>query len=246
VTVLGLETTSRRNSVAVWGDDGFLAQVTTRNYQNLCRRLPGLIDTVLREAEVTSYQALDGVAVSVGPGSFTGIRVGLSYARTMAQALGLPLASVPTLEAVAAQAPQCPGHTLALISCRLEQVYYQVFQVGLDGLHPVTEPSVASIQQVLSDWATTDPPIIWWGEGADVHRDTILQHTLSAATLSPLGQGFVTAATIARLGHQAILHGTSSDWRTVQPLYLLASAAERKAAANNVDKKQEPDALQRR
>ena len=231
MTVLGLETTSRINSVAAWNDDGLLAEVVSRNYQDLSRRLPRLIEVVLEQANLEGHAGLEAVAVSVGPGSFTGIRVGVSYARALAQALELPLAGVQTLEAVAAQSASHPGQTVvALLPSRGSHVYWQAFRSEEGVAVPAGEPCHDEVELAVSRLAEQPGAVHLCGEGVDRHRDLLAPHLPAHWTLSAPAQGTPRAATVARLGRRALVGGAPGEWREVLPLYLVASAAERKLA----------------
>ena len=232
MNILGIEATSRVNSVAVWGEEGLLAEVVTRNYRDLSRRLPGMIALVLNEANLAGYASLQGLAVSVGPGSFTGIRVGVSYARAVSQALRLPLIGIPTLRAAAAQAPARVAPLLAaLIPSRARHVYWQTHKPEGGATVPLSEPRNEDIDEVLCALARQHAAGHLCGEGADLHRELILQQLPATWSLSASGQCAVRASTVAELGRAAIVAGAEGDWRIVLPLYLTASAAERKLAA---------------
>jgi N6-L-threonylcarbamoyladenine synthase len=98
--------------------------------------LPGMIETVVAEAAIP-LKALDRIAVTVGPGSFTGIRVGVAMARGLALSLGIPAVGVTTLEVVAEPALGGARPVLALIDARREELYAQLFDA--DG-SPLGEP----------------------------------------------------------------------------------------------------------
>jgi tRNA threonylcarbamoyladenosine biosynthesis protein TsaB len=235
LNILGIEATSRVNSVAVWGEEGLLAEVATRNYRNLSRRLPGMIRLVLSEANLEGYASLQGLAVSVGPGSFTGIRVGVSYARAVSQALGLPLIGVPTLQAAAAQAPTRIAPLIAaLVPSRARQVYWQALRPGSGAPEPLSEPRNEEIEEALCALTQQHAAGHLCGEGADLHRELILQQLPPTWSLSAPSECVVRADTVAGLGRAALVEGAEGDWRTVLPLYLTASAAERKLAAGQL------------
>ena len=95
---LALETTGELVSVAVWDAErkGVVAEVSASAYQTLTQRLPDLVQATLRQAQ-TDFSDLDLIAVSLGPGSFTSVRVGIAFAKGLAMALDKPIVGVPTL-----------------------------------------------------------------------------------------------------------------------------------------------------
>ncbi|MFA0775496.1 MAG: hypothetical protein THHGLFOP_001013, partial [Candidatus Fervidibacter sp.] len=110
---LALETTGELVSVAVWDAErkGVVAEVSASAYQTLTQRLPDLVQATLRQAQ-TDFSDLDLIAVSLGPGSFTSVRVGLAFAKGLAMALDKPIVGVPTLEALAMAASGVEGGLL--------------------------------------------------------------------------------------------------------------------------------------
>ena len=111
--VIGLETSSSAASIAVAQDHQILAETFLRVDTLYAEQLPGLLIRTVAEANVT-IQGVDGFAVSIGPGSYTGLRVGLSLVKGLAFATGKPFAAVPTLDAVAYNLPYCryPVHVM--------------------------------------------------------------------------------------------------------------------------------------
>jgi tRNA threonylcarbamoyladenosine biosynthesis protein TsaB len=107
-------------------------------------RLASMVNEVMVQAGLR-FEDLDRIGVTVGPGSFTGLRVGLAFAKGLALALGRPLVGVTSLEALGAGAPA--GLSLALIDARREQAYWQAFEDG----QPVTPPQASSLTAIV-DW----------------------------------------------------------------------------------------------
>jgi len=135
--ILGLDTCLNACSVAVLDGDHVLArasEVMARGHQE---RLAPMAQAVMAQAGLP-FDRLQRVGVTVGPGSFTGLRVGLAFAKGLAQALGVPAVGVGTLEALAAGEP---GLAFAAIDARRDQVYLQGFEAGA----PLMAPDVLSL-----------------------------------------------------------------------------------------------------
>jgi tRNA threonylcarbamoyladenosine biosynthesis protein TsaB len=128
--VLGLDTCLAACSVAVRDGDRVLAhacEVMARGHQE---RLAPMAERVMAEAGLP-FASLQRIGVTVGPGSFTGLRVGLAFAKGLASALDIPLVGVGALEALAAEAPEAHGGLVfAVIDARRDQVYLQAFEDG--------------------------------------------------------------------------------------------------------------------
>jgi tRNA threonylcarbamoyladenosine biosynthesis protein TsaB len=125
--VLGLDTCLNACSAAVLDGERVLAVASESMARGHQERLAPLVREVMAAAGLR-FPDLDRIGVTVGPGSFTGLRVGLAFAKGLAAALDRPLAGVGVLEALAAQAPQ--GLTLAVLDARRDQVYLQPFRDG--------------------------------------------------------------------------------------------------------------------
>ncbi len=134
--VLAFDTALAACSAAVWADGEVLARRRERLERGHAEALMPMVEAVRAQAGL-AYDQLDRLAVTVGPGTFTGLRIGLAAARGLSLATGLPLAGVTTLEAVAAEAEQRLADAapiLAVLDARRGQVYAQAFGPGLVAL----------------------------------------------------------------------------------------------------------------
>jgi tRNA threonylcarbamoyladenosine biosynthesis protein TsaB len=200
-------------------DDRILAEVVVPNTQSHGRILPSLLAQALERAHV-GWDDVEGLAVSIGPGSFTGLRIGLSLAKGIAYAGNLPIAAVPTLEALAWTADVEPGEIVwAILDARMKEVYAASFErtpTGLarrspdEALPPdALAPRIAPDAVIVGDAATTYPALA--ASGARV---------LAFETHHPRG------GIVARLGAAMLANGRCADLGTLEPTYVRASQAE--------------------
>jgi tRNA threonylcarbamoyladenosine biosynthesis protein TsaB len=148
VTILGFDTSTAASSAAVLADDGSLVENTPPPARLLARpahaaELLPAIDDVMARADVT-FADLDAIAVGVGPGTFTGLRIGIATARALAKANGLPLRRVSSLAALAAGMPN--GARLPLIDAKRGELYAALF----DGDAERWPPCVLGIDALLA------------------------------------------------------------------------------------------------
>jgi len=200
-------------------DDDVVAEVVVPNTQSHGRILAALIEQALERAEI-GWDDVDGLAVSIGPGSFTGLRIGLSLAKGVAYAGKLPLAAVPTLEALAWAADPSPGDVVwSVLDARMREVYAASFERTATALVRRTRdealspdalaPRIARDAVVVGDAVAAYPGLI--AEGARV---------LPFATHHPRG------GIVARLGAAMLRAGHGADVGTLEPAYVRPSQAE--------------------
>ena len=196
--VLAFDTALAACSAAVWADGEVLASAYERLERGHAEALMPMVEAVRTETGL-AYDELDLLAVTIGPGTFTGLRIGLAAARGLSLASGLPLAGVTTLEAVAAAVDEevhGSGPVLAVLDARLGQVYAQVF--GPD-LNPITDPSIVAARAAGN--------LVPDGQGMVVGTGARLVHAALAGAMPglrfPPVPALPHAATVARLAARA-------------------------------------------
>ena len=148
--VLGLDTAVAACSVAVTRGGEVLAAMSEPMLRGHQERLAPMVQEVMAVAGLP-FSALDRVGVTVGPGSFTGLRVGLAFAKGLGLALGRPCVGAGTLEALAASEPG-PGLTAAVIDARRGQVYLQAFEGGAAVMAPDALPVETAAARLAELW----------------------------------------------------------------------------------------------
>lgn len=221
--ILAFDTAATSCSVALMAGGELLAEATSFEKGTHARRLLPMIDALLKRESV-ALAAIDGFATTVGPGSFTGLRIGISTLKGLAAATGKPVAGLSTLEALAHQCTAEAENVCPLLDARKSEVYYCLYRRTASGLEAMTEernapPSVA-VGEVGSVCA-------FIGDGALLYRDRIEQSLGRKAIFAPREQNAIRASTVAFLANRRFQSGEAADPFRLTPHYIRASDALR-------------------
>ncbi|MGO9614222.1 MAG: tRNA (adenosine(37)-N6)-threonylcarbamoyltransferase complex dimerization subunit type 1 TsaB [Dissulfurispiraceae bacterium] len=223
--LLAIETSTMVGGVAIMQGDSLVAESRMSVNITHSERLMTEIDHVLKQSGLTTND-IDVFAIAIGPGSFTGLRVGLSTVKGLVYATGKRLVSIPTLEAFAWNIPFSGYQVCPLLDARKKEVYAGIFQWKEGGFLRVLEEQSIDVVGLLSKISETT---IFLGEGALLYRETI-EKTLSQKAIFAHPQEMVPSpANVAYLCMKKALKGQFDDPVTIKPLYLRKSEAERNA-----------------
>lgn len=181
----------------------------------LTRLMPGV--AALFDQTGTNLTDLAAVAVSLGPGNFTGLRIGLATAKTLAWSLKCPLVPVPTMEVLAAQFP-CHPHPIGVVmDAKRGEVFWGLFQC------PEDQPQVLEgpMRLAAADLPAQLPrPMLLTGPGLDVHFDLLTPQLPPEITLAPPELRSPQAPILARLARQRLQQGLTANPAQLVPTYL--------------------------
>ncbi|MFB6097724.1 MAG: tRNA (adenosine(37)-N6)-threonylcarbamoyltransferase complex dimerization subunit type 1 TsaB [Salinibacter sp.] len=221
MSLLALETATRICGVAVLRSDEVLAQAHLYRPRVHSERLTPLVEDVLGHAGIEGHD-LDAVAVSMGPGSYTGLRIGVSTAKGWALATGADLVGVPTLEAYAAQVRPIATSgdvVCALLDARRDEVYAGAYRRTAEGLQRHAETKALPVT-AIPDWLGDVPGRLWLlGDGAPKSRDA-LTDVDAPKTLLPADEVPPSAAWVGRRGRHRLATDGPDDVDTFEPLYV--------------------------
>lgn len=217
--VLAIDTTTSVCSVALAEDDRLVGEIATNLPRTHSQRLMPMVETLFAET-ATKPEDLDLLAVTRGPGSFTGLRIGIATVKGMGLALDLPVAGLSTLQVLAHNFSQ--GLVCPVLNARLDQVYTALYRSGTG---PVPENIIpehpASVEDLLAELREYKEPIWFCGDGVDLVYPAAVQ-VLTTPVRAPFHLNRPRAAALVDLARQAPT--CSADALT--PLYLRDSQAE--------------------
>jgi tRNA threonylcarbamoyladenosine biosynthesis protein TsaB len=219
MTVLGIETATVTCSAAVVVDGRIVAEVTMHRPRAHAEMLLSQIDEVLVSSGV-KQDRIEGIAVSIGPGSFTGLRIGLSVAKGLAWATGKPVAGVSTLKALArktlsARAIGENGLLLTVLDCRKGEVYCRLDRVHKGMTHQEWDDRSMRIAELLREIPET--PVVATGETGQLREEPGM-----SGEMTFLGgeAGRCSAGPVALEGEEYFLKGSGMDLPLLEPRYI--------------------------
>jgi tRNA threonylcarbamoyladenosine biosynthesis protein TsaB len=213
--LIGIDTATQAAAAALWRDGRVLAE-RQRTVTTHSEMLLTMVDECCAEAGVSPRQ-LDGVVCGAGPGSFTGLRIGLATAKGLCFALAKPLALVSSLAAMAARAPD--GRVLATLDAYKGEVYAGIFDVAAGTPTAVGGEMVLSPERLLQQLGTP-PPAFLLGSGVAKYP------ALLAAGMQLDCEPGPRPADLLRLGAARLERGDHDDLATAAPAYIRPSEAE--------------------
>ncbi|MYH20349.1 MAG: tRNA (adenosine(37)-N6)-threonylcarbamoyltransferase complex dimerization subunit type 1 TsaB [Gemmatimonadetes bacterium] len=214
--VVGLETSSTIAGIAVIRDRQVMAEASQELGGVHAEKLPGMLERIMGDLGV-QWSEVEGFAISIGPGSYTGLRVGLSLVKGLAYVTKRPVAAVPTLDAIAFQVPCCRYPVHVLTDARRGQVYEARYDTSGGWPERQSEFRVGPLEDVL---ASIEDKVLLVGSGVDAYHRDIVAVLGERACFPPAGTGRLTASSTAFLGLDRLKRGEQSDLNALEPLYL--------------------------
>ena len=223
--ILAFETSAKAASVALMEEGKLLGE----SYQNTglthSQTLMVMAQDLLKQCGKT-VSDLTAVAVAEGPGSFTGVRIGVAAAKGLAWGRELPCYGISTLEAMATGLGVFDGHICACMDARRSQVYNALFLVDGGILERVSEDRAIALAELKTELEHIDGPIFLVGDGANLTYKT-LSEEIPNLVLPPEHRLHQRAVGVALLAEQRQTAGETGDGNALSPNYLRLSQAER-------------------
>jgi tRNA threonylcarbamoyladenosine biosynthesis protein TsaB len=223
--VLSVDTSTMMGSVALVEDERIISEFALNLQTTHSQRLLTTIDQLLKSSHCP-IELIDGFAVALGPGSFTGLRIALSSVKGLAMASGKPVVGVSTLEALALNLQSSRHFVCPLLDARKMEVYAALFRFDQsDNLVRLKEDSVLPPEAVLAEIEQTT---VFLGSGADLYQDLIRERLGRRAIFAPINLRYPRAVNVARLALPRLQRGETMEIESLIPTYLRRSEAELK------------------
>ena len=225
--ILALESSAKAASCAVLADGELLASAWQAAGLTHSRTLLPMVEGMLKNSELT-MEAMDAVAVAAGPGSFTGLRIGIAAVKGLAWAAEKPCIPVSTLEAMAWPLAHLEGSIVCAMDARRQQIYNAVFLADGGALERLREDRALSLEEAAADLAGLDGPMTIVGDGAQMCFDFFTVRGIDCR-LAPVHLRLQSAAGVALAAWRRRTETVSAQELT--PVYLRLSQAERERLA---------------
>ena len=223
--ILGIESSSLVASVAVVTDDDLTAEYTVNFKKTHSQTLLPMIDEVVRMLEL-DLQTIDAIAVSGGPGSFTGLRIGSATAKGLGLALDKPLVHVPTVDAMAFNLFGASSVICPIMDARRNQVYTGLYEYQ-KAFRVVKTQCAMDIRELLAELNEMRRNVIFLGDGVPVYKPVIEELMTVEYSFAPAQSSRQRAASVAALGAVYFAEGKVETAMDHAPDYLRKAQAER-------------------
>ncbi len=221
--VLGIDTSTSCGTVGLIDDGRVLSDYLLNIPVTHSERLLGAIEFSLREAHC-SIEDVDGWAISLGPGSFTGLRIGVSTVKGLAFATGKPVAGVGTLDVLASQVSPTPYLICPVLDAKKREVYSAFYRYGERGVLRRQSEDQALQPEDLVKKITEQTILI--GDGVRTYKDLLLRSLPSLAIFPAAPLHVPHGSMVAKLGSELLKKGDHLNVSTFSPIYIRPSEAE--------------------
>ena len=225
--ILGVESSATSASASVVENGKVIALESSNTGLTHSQTLMPMVESTLKKAEVT-INDIDYIAVSNGPGSFTGIRIGVSLVKGLSEPLNKKCVAVSTLEAIAKPLENTGVIAVSVMDARCNQVYCALFDCAKEKMTRLTDDDAISIDELIEQLKNQKKPVVLIGDGANIcynkMKDVLENVSIASATIR-----YQSASSVALIAEELILkdenNAVSSD--ELVPKYLRLSQAER-------------------
>ena len=224
MNIFGIDTCCMAATAAVLSDDRLVSQIVQNNKRTHSQKIMPMIEFVLREAEI-EISDIDCFAAAVGPGSFTGVRIGVATVKALAHMMDKPCVAVSTLHALANNVAYFDGIICPILDARRGQVYNALFRGG--DLSRITEDRACSVEELCRELAEKEEKIIFLGDGVSAFAKQIKDALGDKAAFAQRMQRMNLAASVAEIGFEKFALGETISYSALVPEYLRLSQAER-------------------
>ena len=220
--ILAVDTATTSCSVAIMDQMSLAVEFTLNRKETHSKHLMEMIHAILKISGF-DLSAVDGFAVTKGPGSFTGLRIGISTVKGLAAGTGKPIAGVSSLEALAAQVLASSILICPIIDARKGEIYFSRYRLINDQLQKETNEKVTRPEKAFDDLKES---CLFVGNGVQLYKHIILEKLGRFASFAPMAHNTIRASTVAHLSMAKFKSKNTDKIEDFSPHYIRRSDAE--------------------
>lgn len=221
--ILGIDTATPQVGCAIGGHEGVIASFSTSKGKRHAETLVPAIDFLCRQAHIELVE-IGAIAVDVGPGLFTGLRVGVATAKAMASALRVPVVGVSSLDLLAFPLRWSNRRIVSVVDARRGEVFYAFYRQVPGGVQRLSEPQVGSPEELCNEMQATGEDCVAVGDGARRYADQLVD--LIKVEIADAGLAYPSPSSLVQLAHARALREEFVNPWDVSPVYLRKADAE--------------------
>ena len=214
--ILAIESASTQVGVAVGGHEGIIASAHSAKGRRHAEELAPQIDFVRKQAQI-ELSDLGAIAVDLGPGLFTGMRVGITTGITMATMLGIPMVGVTSLDLLAFPVRYTSKRIIAVLDARRGEVFHASYRQVPGGIQRLTDYAVGTPDELAAEVQALGEDTLLVGDGAIRYAD---QLRTTRTVIAENGLAFPNASSLVQLAHARALREEFVPPREIEPFYL--------------------------
>lgn len=224
--ILAIESATITASCAVSVDGVILGEYTLNHKKTHSEKLMPLIELLMNELEL-KIQDIDVIAISEGPGSYTGLRIGAAIAKSMAYAVNIPIVNIPTTKSLAGNIFDLDKLIVPIMDAKAGRIYTGIYKWENAELITVKEQFPCNIEELIDILNNYNEPVIFNGDGSVNYKNIIEDKLNQEAHFAPIKFNYLNASTLAAIGNNMALKGELINASDFKPQYLRLSQAER-------------------
>ncbi|SUY46694.1 universal bacterial protein YeaZ [Clostridium putrefaciens] len=223
--VLSVDSSSSTASVAILEDNRLLGEINFNYKKQHSVLLLTMIDTLLNSISL-DISEIDGFVISKGPGSFTGLRIGMATIKGLSFSSNKPFISVSSLDALARNIYGFPGIICPIMDALRDNVYTSLYTYENGSLIQIMDYTCLSIDELIINLKTYSKEVCFVGDAISLHKDKLISQ-LPKVKFSPSDLSYIRAASLGIIGINKLRNGENDDINNSAPVYLRKSQAER-------------------
>lgn len=224
--ILAIESATVIASCAISENDVVLGEYSLGHKKTHSEKLMPLIEKLLEDMEM-KIKDIDVIAISEGPGSYTGLRIGAAIGKSLAYAINVPIANIPTMKSLAANIYSVEKLIVPVMDAKSGRVYAGIYKWENDSLTTVKEQFPTNIDELIEILNGCTESIILSGDGSENYRNIFEERLKIKYTISPKQFNLPRASSSACLGYSMAINGEIINASEFAPKYLRLSQAER-------------------
>lgn len=227
--ILALDSSGLVATVAIVEEEQTIAEYTVNYKKTHSQTLLPMLDEIVKMTEM-DLNTIDAIAISGGPGSFTGLRIGSATAKGLGLALNKPLIHVPTLEGLAYNLCGVDSLICPIMDARRNQVYTGIYRLDGEEIQVVKDQTAMDIVELAEQLNALGEKVTFLGDGVPVYRSVLEERLFVPYAFAPANMNRQRAASVGVLGLRYLREGRIETAKEHQPDYLRVSQAERERA----------------